>query len=132
MNKTRQWVRQQDQFGSYARFNYRGESGYGTCAGGIVSLILTVLVGLMGANQILRWMTSAKYDSSQMTHNLPPTTFISTEYTEENEKNTYHLNFDEFIPVFQIQDFKYGINVQKNDASKYEWHYEQEAYNSTT
>lgn len=32
-----------DAFGSWAKFNYRGESGFGTAWGGFCSLIITIL-----------------------------------------------------------------------------------------
>ena len=43
----RSWVRGQDQFGSYARFNYRGDSGYGTSVGGCCSVLITFLVSIL-------------------------------------------------------------------------------------
>ena len=36
------WLAKKDQFGSWAKFNYRGESGFGTSWGGCFSLLLTL------------------------------------------------------------------------------------------
>ena len=38
------WFSKYDQFGSFAKFNYRGESGYGTGLGGCCSLLLSGFV----------------------------------------------------------------------------------------
>ena len=40
------WLAGWDQFGSWAKFNYRGEQGYGTGCGGCCSLFVTILTGL--------------------------------------------------------------------------------------
>ncbi len=37
------WFASWDSFGSWAKFNYRGESGFGTAAGGFCSLVVTIV-----------------------------------------------------------------------------------------
>ena len=40
------WLSGWDEFGSGAKFNYRGESGYGTGMGGFCSLVVTIITTL--------------------------------------------------------------------------------------
>ena len=47
------WLSGWDEFGSGAKFNYRGESGYGTSMGGFCSLMVTTITTLFIGVQLL-------------------------------------------------------------------------------
>ena len=56
------WLAGWDQFGSFAKFNYRGQSGYGTGYGGCCSLIVTIITVLFLSIQMLGFVMSPAYN----------------------------------------------------------------------
>ena len=53
------FLAKQDQFGSWAKFNYRGEAGYGTGLGGCCSLIVIFITIVFTTIQMYGWAFQA-------------------------------------------------------------------------
>ena len=104
-----QWVRGQDQLGSWAKFNYRGDSGYGTFFGGICSLIVTLIAGAFIFIQLFGLVFEPDY-------NQQLTTLYYT-----NELVEYTMQPGDYLPTFLI----YSRETQDfNDADSFEFYYE--------
>lgn len=56
------WLAKQDQFGGWAKFNYRGESGFGTGWGGCFSLLLTIATFFFVSIQLLAFTFYPAYN----------------------------------------------------------------------
>ena len=61
------WFAGHDEFGSSAKFNYRGESGYGTGYGGLCSLIVTIISGGFISLMLFGFFYTAQYNSNATT-----------------------------------------------------------------
>ena len=63
-----------DSFGSWAKFNYRGESGYGTGIGGCCSIIVTLITIFFVGLQFWGFVFQASYNQSTTTlyKGVPP------------------------------------------------------------
>lgn len=64
MEKVSAWVRSQDQFGSVAAFNYRGQAGYGTQPGGLISICAMMFISIFSLCQIIGLFSKDTFNSS--------------------------------------------------------------------
>ena len=73
------WLSGYDQFGTWAKFNYRGQSGYGTSWGGFCSLLVSTITFLFIVVMLWGWIyrpeyaqnTIIKYLGSDLNENIP-------------------------------------------------------------
>ena len=80
-----------DQLGSGVSLNYRGESGFGTILGGLLSLIVTVFFTMFIGLQIYSWMFKASYNQS-----------YSVSYLNRKDKNVYDIPITSFMPTVTV------------------------------
>ena len=92
MEKFSSWLADQDDFGTWAKFNFRGKSGYGTGYGGCITLFLTIMTIGFIILQITGFAFTPNYNSQS-------TTF----YLDDSQENiTYFLQPGDFIPNFMV------------------------------
>ena len=58
------WLSNHDQFGTWAKFNYRGESGYGTSWGGFCSLLVSTITFLFITLMLWGWIFDPDYSQT--------------------------------------------------------------------
>lgn len=58
------WIAGQDEFGTWAKFNYKEEAGFGTVIGGMCSLCLTAISAMFVFIQMYGWAFQASYNNS--------------------------------------------------------------------
>ncbi len=97
------WFASWDQFGSWAKFNYRGEGGFGTAAGGCCSLIVTVLTAFLITMQLYCFLFNASFNQA--------TTELY--YTGDNEG--YDVGPGDFLPSFTIITHDDSAHEDAND-----------------
>ena len=60
-----------DEFGTWAKFHYKNESGFGTTIGGICSLILYTITLLFAMVQIFGWFYYPSYSQTTEEYYIP-------------------------------------------------------------
>ena len=118
MQSVYNWVRKQDEFGSYARFNYRGESGYGTGIGGCLSLIITSLVAFLTIVQLSGWVFNTQYNQN--------TTIVYNDAKgnpEDFQESVIH--HDDSTPTFIIKTTFNNGTILYNDSTLFKYRFEQ-------
>ena len=87
------WLAKWDEFGCYAKFNYRGNDGYGTGFGGICSLLVTGLSAFFIVVQLYSFIFQTNYNQQQQINYL----------MQENLPSTwYDLQVSDFMPTFLV------------------------------
>ena len=61
MKAIKSCLSKRDKFGTWAKFHYRKESGFGTTFGGLCSLILMTLTGIFAFVQLVGWKYKPTY-----------------------------------------------------------------------
>jgi len=87
------WLAGHDQLGTFAKFNYRGESGYGTGLGGFCSLVVTIITIMFTFTVIYPWVTSPSYNQSATTVYLGAGGVVP---------DPYEIEVGEFLPTYWI------------------------------
>ena len=83
-----------DEFGQSAKFNYRGESGYGTGLGGCCSLFVTILTALFISIQLIG-MFNPSYNS------VMTTTYLGSEIgIDPDHVPGYDIQTGDLVPTF--------------------------------
>ena len=82
-----------DQFGTWAKFNYRGESGYGTGYGGLCSLCVTIVSTLFIFLQLFGFFFFPAYNQSATIIYLGVSSGIEQDYT---------MYEGDFLPTFWV------------------------------
>jgi len=80
-----------DQLGSGVSLNYRGESGFGTILGGLLSLIVTVFFTMFIGLQMYSWTFTPSYNQS-----------YSVSYLNRKDKNVYDIPIKSFMPTVTL------------------------------
>ena len=106
------WLASWDSFGSWAKFNYRGESGFGTSYGGFCSLIVTIVTAFFVIAQIYSFLFDANYNQSD------------TKVFLTGGDGGYIVQPGDFLPSFAILT-KLGEEIKWNDSEIYEFYFEQ-------
>lgn len=88
------WLAGWDQFGSWAKFNYRGEAGYGTGYGGFCSLVVNIIATLFIFVQLTGFVFSPSYNQTQTT------VYLATGAEKSSDPYTIYQN--DFIPTFAV------------------------------
>ena len=70
---------------------YRGEAGFGTYLGGILSLIATMFFTMFIGMQLYSWMFQPSYNQS-----------ISVSYLNKQEKTIYDIPMTSFLPTVRV------------------------------
>ena len=106
------WFSKQDQFGSWAKFNYRGESGYGTGYGGCCSVIVTIISFLFIVMQLYGWIFQPSYNQDQTT------TYLSN---SSDQANAYEITPGGFLPTFIVSTHHKSSDNALLDDYEYNW-----------
>ena len=105
-----------DAFGSWAKFNYRGQSGYGTGLGGCCSLFVSLITALFIGSQSITFFTEANYTQST------EVTYLRNGAGDGG----YKLKQVDFIPAFTIYTNQNDVEVpyQKyNDETLFDFYF---------
>ena len=89
------WLSNHDEFGTWAKFNYRGESGYGTGWGGFCSLLITLMTAGFTIVQLYGFCFDPSFNTSETTY------FLATNIDEDVEP--YTLKTGDLVPTFFIK-----------------------------
>ena len=71
MKQVKNFLARSDQFGSWAKFRYRQESGYGTRYGGLCSVVLFAMTFLFAAVQLFGWTYNPNYNQTTTVLYIP-------------------------------------------------------------
>jgi len=71
--------------------NYRGEAGFGTILGGILSLVATVFFTMFIGMQMYSWMFQPSFNQS-----------FGVSYLNKREKTVYDIPMSSFMPTVGI------------------------------
>ena len=111
------WLASYDQFGSFAKFNYRGESGYGTGCGGFCSMFLTFIGAVFISVQIFGFFWEPSYNQQNTT----------VYFTDVMGDNSYTMLPGDFLATYWVKtshDFE-GVQYEAwNDPTLFDIFYE--------
>ncbi len=107
------WLASWDSFGLWAKFNYRGESGFGTSYGGFCSLIVTIVTAFFVIVQIYSFLFNTNYNQSD------------TQLFLTGGDGGYIIQPGDFLPSFAIFTQLPGAEIKWNDSETYEFYFEQ-------
>ena len=114
------WLSRYDEFGSYAKFNYRGESGYGTGIGGCCSLIVYWMVALFVFMQLWAFAFKPQWNSATTVN------YLDSKIGEKVD--AYEIEVGDLMPTFTIsthyQDGTESL-ISNNDRSLFDFYYTQ-------
>ena len=90
-NKCISFFKNNDKLGSGVSLNYRGDSGFGTILGGILSLIGTLFFTMFIGIQLYTWMFKPSYSQS-----------FGVKYLNKQEKTVYDIPMTSFLPTMAV------------------------------
>ena len=98
VKRTKASLARRDSFGTWAKFHYREESGFGTTFGGCCSLILKVSTFLFAFVQLLGWKYRPTYSQSTQDLYIP-----NAESPLDLSRGLhYSIELGDFLPTFVV------------------------------
>ena len=113
MKSIKSFLGRRDSFGTWAKFHYRKESGFGTTFGGICSLILYISTFLFASVQLFGWTYRPTYSQSTQVLYIP-----NAESPQDLARGLhYSIELGDFLPTFVV----YTNHTKEDGTSEEYW-----------
>ena len=111
------WIKRKlarrDSFGTWAKFHYRKESGFGTTFGGFCTLILKISIFLFASVQLFGWRYKPAYIQSTLDLYIP-----NAESPLDLSRGLhYSIELGDFLPTFVV----YTNHTKEDGTSEEYW-----------
>ena len=116
------WLSKYDQFGTYAKFTYHGEAGFGTGVGGCCSLFITCNVAIFVFLQLWAFIYLPQWNNGYTINYL--------DSSLGHEVLPYTITAGDFIPTFNLVTRSKNQETGElekvfNDETKFRYYYTQ-------